>query len=538
MNSQKQCPQCGAELSPDASEDLSTRCLMQGGLGSSPTTPGQSPPGKTIALSPADLPTEAAAPTTAASSLPRIRYFGDFELLEEIGSGGMGVVYKARQVNLNRLVALKMIRSGKFAGQSEVKRFQVEAEAAANLNHPDIVTIYEVGQHEGHHYLAMELVEGCTLAELIAKNRSAWDHSNAALLVAKVARAVHHAHAQGILHRDLKPGNILVDKMGEPHVADFGLARRLNTDSGLTLEGDVMGTPSFMAPEQAAGKTKQLSAAADIYSLGAILYYLLTGRPPFVAESAMDIMVQVLEGEAIRPRTLSPSISADLEGICLRCLEKSPVQRYVSAAALAEDLERYLRGENVDAESRGIKSLLKQWIRRQPALCSHLSGLALCTVIAQVNFHFQDVVPLALHLKIMTLLGLWTMLSVLCQLGMRWESWASSIRFLWCGIDAVLLTVLLWLDEATSGPLMSLYPALIAASGLWFRVRFVLFTTAISLLGYGCLLINDYWIHGRIVQFNWHLIVMVMLASTGLVIAYQVHRVRALSRFYEHRPLD
>ena len=332
---------------------LCAKCRADGDL---PTLPAGSP-------SPVDTTIRLGSEPAAAEAKPKS--FGDYELLEEIARGGMGVIYKARQVSLNRVVALKMILAGQFASSEDIRRFLTEAEAAANLNHPNIVPIYEIGRHEGHHYFSMRLVEGGSLAEL--RDGAEWkdqDGKTAARLMAKVARAVHHAHQQGVLHRDLKPGNILVAADGEPQVTDFGLARQLTKDSSLTLSGAVLGTPSFMAPEQAAGKTKEIAPASDVYSLGAILYYLLTGKPPFAAETLLDTLAQVLGGEVILPRTVNPRLSRDLEQICLRCLEKSPDLRYGSAGALADDLEKFLRNEPVEVRASGTQERFRLWARR------------------------------------------------------------------------------------------------------------------------------------------------------------------------------
>jgi WD40 repeat protein/serine/threonine protein kinase len=349
-------------------------------------------------------PAAAEAPTlgldTPMSPGTTVRYFGDYEILEEIARGGMGVVYKARQISLNRIVALKMILAGELASPAEVQRFHTEAEAAANLDHPNIVPIYEVDEHEGQHYFSMKLIEGGSLAAWIADCRSKvaeWPRFRqieCARLMATVARAVHHANQHGVLHRDLKPANILLQhpetseqsailnlQSAIPHVTDFGLAKRVEGDSKLTQSGAIVGTPSYMAPEQARGD-KGLSTAADVYSLGAILYELLTGRPPFRAETPLDTVLQVLEKEPERPRNLNPKITRDLETICLKCLQKEPQRRYGSAEALAEDLQRWLTDEPIFGRRAGTIERSVKWIKRRPAIASLLALLLLVTVSA------------------------------------------------------------------------------------------------------------------------------------------------------------
>ena len=290
--------------------------------------------------------------------------FGDYELLEEIGRGGQGVVYRARQKSLNRTVALKVIGLGQWATQAHLKRFRREAESAANLDHPCIVPIYDVGEREGSCYFSMKFIDGGQLDEVA--RRTPISIRNAAELIVKLARTVHYAHEHGILHRDIKPGNILLDAKGEPHLTDFGLARLLETKSTVTHTMDVLGTPSYMAPEQASGHNEQLTSATDVYGLGAVFYQLLTGHPPFAGGTTYETVRLVLETEPRQPRLWNPKTDRDLSTICLKCLEKDPHRRYPSALALAEDLERWLRHEPIRARHTGVFTRGKKWLRRNP----------------------------------------------------------------------------------------------------------------------------------------------------------------------------
>jgi len=309
------------------------------------------------------------------TALPTVRYFGDYELLEEIARGGMGIVYKARQLSLNRLVALKMILAGSFASSREVQRFRSEAEAAANLDHPHIVPIYEVGEHEGQQYYSMKFIEGTSLAK-----HPRGDMRREVEGIVDLIRAVHHAHQRGVLHRDLKPSNVLVDSQGTRLVTDFGLAKRLAAgDGSFTETGQVLGTPKYMAPEQAAGR-KDLTVAADVYSLGVILYERLTGQTPFSGDNALTLLRQARESEPPRPSSIRPGLDRDLETVVLKCLDKEPSRRYPSADALADDLDRWIRGESIQARPVGQAVRLWRWCKRNPSVAA-LSALLLLSLL-------------------------------------------------------------------------------------------------------------------------------------------------------------
>ncbi len=316
-----------------------------------------------------------------------IRQFGDYELLEEVGRGGMGVVYRARQISLNRIVAVKMLVARPFAVPELEERLHLEAEAAAGLNHPNIVTIFEFGECDDQFYFSMEYIEGRSLAQLTRHHSLA--PTQAAQYVKAVAEAVHHAHEHGILHRDLKPSNILIDQHDQVKVTDFGLAKRLGTDSELTLTGQLVGSPNYLSPEQAAGKHRALTVRSDVYSLGAVLYQLLTARPPLVGESLEETLVQIREKEAPSPRLLSSGVPRDLETICLKCLQKEPARRYGSAQALAADLGRFLERKPISARPVSAAGRVWRWCRRKPALAGALAGCALALLAGIIGIAWQ-----------------------------------------------------------------------------------------------------------------------------------------------------
>ncbi len=405
MTAERQCSQCGAKHPSGVLQGLCCECVIRVTLG---PLLGDDP----------DHPDEPLPSPQASPPGSHFRIFGDYELLEEIAHGGMGVVWRARQISLNRVVAVKMIRAGLLASDAEVQRFHSEAEAVASLDHPNIVPVYDVGEHGGQHYFSMKLIEGGSLAKFVTDGR--WSqppgvlHAGpaAAALVAKIARAIHYAHQHGFIHRDVKPGNILVDPMGEPHLTDFGLARQVEGSLNPTLAGTVLGTPSYMSPEQASGGSQRLTTATDIYSLGAILYELLGGRPPFVAETPLETLRQVVQDEPVPPSQVRSKIPntrsekdpeadsqsaadaiagsvglgwrssfgfrpSDLEVICLKCLEKDPQRRYSSAAELADDLDRWRRDEPILARRSTLRQRVLKWVRRRPIRAAGTAALLL-----------------------------------------------------------------------------------------------------------------------------------------------------------------
>ncbi|MSU61854.1 MAG: hypothetical protein EXS31_05570 [Pedosphaera sp.] len=359
MATNEKCSACGAELTGTANDGLCGQCLLN--LALAPTEAGA---------------TNLSVPHLSSDAADGVRTFGDYELIEELARGGMGVVYRARQGSLNRVVAVKMILAGQFASKQIAQRFKSEAIAAAVLHHPNIVAIHEVGVHEGQHFFSMDYIEGQNLSQLVG-NRPLPAHQ-AATYLKLIAEAIHYAHEQGILHRDLKPSNILVEAAtNQPRVTDFGLAKRLDGESSITVTGQVLGSPNFMPPEQASGARGKVGRHSDVYGLGGILYYLLTARAPFQGETLETTINQVLNNEPLSPRTLNPSVPQDLETICLKCLEKEPTKRYPTARELGEELGRFLKDEPIHA--RPIKRVERvwRWCRRKPALAGSLMAAAI-----------------------------------------------------------------------------------------------------------------------------------------------------------------
>jgi serine/threonine-protein kinase len=475
---------------------------------------------------------------------------GRYQIECELGRGGMGVVYKARDSELNRTVALKMVSTGRFAAASDLERFRGEARLAAGLTHPGIVPIYEAGEWQGLPFFAMGLVEGVSLADLIREQPL--PPQSAARLLKKIASAVAFAHANGVIHRDLKPANILlarsertgsgahslkgyatgeVDSL-EPAITDFGLAKRLDVDDHLTTTGQVLGTPAYMPPEQAAGSRREIGEASDIYSLGAILYAMLTGRPPFVAESPVEVILQVLERDPELPQKINRAVPSELAAICLKCLEKRPERRYISAQALAADLERFLQHEPPEAGRGSLLRSLRRWGRREPVVAWHLGGLGFILLLVQLIFVLHPESNWQYHLQVCAPLVAWLMGCLVLQFAVRSEQLRQPAHYLWSAMDVLFLTLALASLTTPIAILMSSYLILICASSLFFQTRLVAFTTILCIVGSSLLLAFNPVARNPL---HHALTYEAVLAIAGFVVGYQVWRFRVLREYYEDR---
>jgi len=383
------CRKCGAKIFSDAPEGLCAKCVLKTALAIPPDAPVAAGDDGGSAENVEGNVAAAHDGKKAARAVELLGELGDYELLEEVGRGGQGVVFRARQKSLDRTVALKVISLGQWASKAHLRRFRLEAEAAAKLEHPGIVPIHEVGERDGFCYFSMKFVEGGQLDEVA--RREPIPIRRAVELLAKVARTVHYAREHGILHRDIKPGNILLDAKGEPHLTDFGLARLVESESSVTHTLEILGTPSYMAPEQAVGNNAAVSSVTDVYALGAVLYQLLTGHPPFAGGTTYETIKLLLDTEPRQPRLWNSKIDRDLSTICLKCLEKDPKRRYASALALAEDLERWLKHEPIQGRRAGILTRGRKWVRRNPTgalLTASLIALAAaaCWIVWKTEF--------------------------------------------------------------------------------------------------------------------------------------------------------
>ncbi len=445
--------------------------------------------------------------------------FGPFLLRDEIGRGGMGIVYRAWHDGLDREVAVKLLATGSFATSEQRRRFLGEARLAARVRHPGIVTIHDAGERDGQLYIAMDLVAGDDLAARLRDGPMA--PREAAAVSAEIARAVHHLHASGIVHRDLKPSNVLLDPAGRPLLADFWLARDESTEDHATASGTILGTPEYMPPEQAAGRVRNLGPPADVYGIGALLYAILTGRPPFIGDTKLLVVMNVLEREPVPPRRLNPRVPAALQRICLRCIEKEPSRRYASAAAIADDLEAWLRGDRIAAPGGDLLHTLGRVLRRYPAASFRVAGVlgTLMVVAARIS---GDPTTVMFYGPVAIGLVLWAGCAVL------WE-WLGIRRMppRWTGVlfvisDAVFVTTLLVLVDGVETPLVAVHPVLIAAAGLWLDRTVVRVATVASLAGYVTLLASSPD------GFRWNVaaIIAVLILCAGAITDFQAGRLR------------
>lgn len=433
----------------------------------------------TLALDPEKTSPASAAVTEAMEALP------GYQLLDELGRGGMGVVFRARQLSPERIVAVKMILSGQFASNQEIQRFRAEAEAAANLSHAGIVPIYEVGHHQGRHFFSMGYVEGRSLADLIREG--GLNFEQIAELILQIAQAMAHAHAVGIIHRDLKPSNILIDCENCPRVTDFGLAKRMDGNSDMTHSGQILGSPGYMAPEQASGRNDLVSEATDIYGLGAILYALLTGKPPFAASNLIDAIDQICTMNPIPPRKLNWRVPRPLETICLKCMHKTPAARYRSMKDLAADLESFLRHEPIQAKPLGVGERIIYWARRKPGLASQWACVILFFIYHAVSSYIlKETISAQTWFR-------WTSVGIaLAAGGGAWffqrmyekPSTRPAAIYGWMTWNFVLLTGLLFLVAGAKSPLALIYLLLTAASATLYEKGLVGYTMTLAAVGY------------------------------------------------------
>ena len=492
------------------------------------------------------------APTIAADSAKGIkpthfgrdlpRRLGQYELLQVLGHGGMGVVYRAMQYAGDvpiREVALKLVRTDQWFGVDDTQgsvllaRFREETRFAAQLDHPNIVTVYDVGQIDGLDYFSMQWIDGTDLSSVVKTQQLSYIKIVETLI--PVAQAISFAHSKGIVHRDLKPSNILLDAQLKPFIADFGLAKSMSGNSDLTQTGQILGTAGYMAPEQAAGEYKNVGVSADIYGVGGLLYYCITGQAPFVAENVLDALVQVLESDPIPPRTLTPQIPRSLELICMRCLEKNPEDRYANANEVAEDLERFLHGLPTHAKAPTVTDRLRRFGRRSPVIASHLGALGVALVIGQLKFAMSANKDLTYHIQVSSVMLAWIVVSVLCGFFASSKKLETIVATFWLCADAVFLTFLISIMSSPTfppGPILIGYPMLVVGGGMFFRARMVVLVTIVAMLSYIALLVLEPYMLGNAFQ---HATFLVILACIGICCLHQVRRFRMLSNYIETR---
>lgn len=424
----------------------------------------------------------ATQPTVGRLAQIGLRHCGNYELLEEVARGGMGIVYRAKDKKLDRIVAVKMILDRNLASQDDIARFRGEAQATAHLSHPGIVPVYDVGEQDGHHYYAMGYVPGPTLADKL-KHGIPPIHEGLSVLM-DIANAVHYAHTQGVVHRDLKPSNILMGDNDQPRITDFGLAKRADHSSQLTTAGQIMGTPGYMAPEQASGHAFEVGPEVDVYALGALLYHVLTGHAPF--HQSIDILSAVLEQDPTPPRILVHSVQRDLSSICMKCLTRRPENRYESANQFKEELQRFINGEPVMAHTAGVVPAIGRWMKREPRLA--------VTVMAAFVFYTYHLITYLLgepgisvrfHATTTGLVIAWCSIAWIYQQLVLKPNPNRWLPTLWVTTDVLLLTgFLMFAAAGAHSPLVSIYFGLVAAAALWFKQSVVNTVACVSSVCY------------------------------------------------------
>lgn len=468
------------------------------------------------------------SPPARVASILLPRTFGDYELLEEIARGGMGVVYKARQRSLNRIVAVKMILAGELAGEEHVQRFYTEAEAAAALRHPNIVSIYEVGHEAGQHFFSMEYVDGCGLDALIGVE--GMSPMEAAAILCSVSEAIHYAHEHGVIHRDLKPQNILIDQQCQPQVTDFGLAKLTESGSDLTRTGTVMGTPTFMSPEQASGDPTSVGPASDVYSLGAILFMALTGRPPYDDDNHLEVLLQVRESEPPSPRSINRTLPPDLDTICLKCLAKKPDDRYASAGELAADLDRFLEGEPIHALRLSLPRRIARWARQEPVLASaYFCGLIFYAthLFSMLVLNVESEKGLFHWVLTSFIFGLTAAATIMRKLLVH-PRWRRLGLYLFFTLTPLFFMLPLAMHRGVSGTPVNLYLLLVVVALLFSEgPRLIWTAVGMGAVCYSCLLL--YGVQFRpdtLIPIKDRIIFYVLLLAMGMIVHLIMRRTR------------
>ncbi len=486
----------------------------------------------TLAPTPAEGKSNLVVSETTDSSTFAQRTIGGYEIVDEIDRGGMGIVYRAKDLQLDRTVALKMIRAGRMASESDVQRFRAEAQAAAKLDHPGIVPIYEVGTHQGQPYFSMAFIEGAKLDDFHKKNELSV--RDACQLVRDVAIAIDHAHQNGLVHRDVKPANILIDQAGRPRVTDFGLAKNLEKDDGLTSTGEILGSINYMAPEQASARGDLVDRMTDVYSLGAVLYYLCTGQPPFETDNPVDTLLKILDAQPVSADRLNPELDAEVVAICMRCLEKEPKNRYLTAAEFANEIDRYLKGEPVQAMRSGIMIRIRQWSRQEPGLVGHLVGLGLIEITRGIDVFFEYFFfgqRFHSYLDYSVIIWLWVVVCLILQrVQNRIPKQGVHLQFAWSAADLGFLTWILLRVEGNLGPLFIAFPLVVVVSGLFSRVKLVAFSTILSLFSFEIVFLTRQE-SGEFAHYGF--VGAAAIVVIGTVVGLMVHRIRLLNRLFE-----